>query len=475
MSILDLSVELFLEIAGHLDSDDYVAARATCTSLASAVDPSFFGTLILPTNRLTAEMLAAIGQQGSPWSMHTRTLLVAPGRRNLPQPREHSDEGGVVEEEERVEDKREELLVAALTRLARVSVVRFKVDNNDPGWLLGAVFSAFQYLPLRELELKIEHRQILLPPFPNSDLQVLKVHGPIFYRAILLRHGSGSLEEEDPAVPPLVSQIAAIVARNPELQELHVFNDEHWDDVWRTLSRGPIRLRSLATNRINKLALEYLGAYSGLERLRIVGHDMGNIAANDRYATIFFEEVLSKHAATLRELRCLPAYECRWCFGRHNEPVLRDMTALRALEMAVNSAEMHGECEETPIPLFFQLASTLPSLTTFAILTSNRDALRRVRCGNSRRQHRESMREAGERVADEYLLASGLADRIRKYSGRGAYGASDAPAYASEWDSQVASGPTRLRPTPAVSRFSKGGFRAYLPVIWAGEVVRSGL
>ncbi|KAJ7065580.1 hypothetical protein C8F01DRAFT_1053697 [Mycena amicta] len=339
----DLPTDVILEIALHLETADHASLRSVCRHIGLAMDVCFFQTLVLPSNRLNVSILEAIasGPCRSPWANNTRELLVAPGRRL------HEDHMANLPV-----DNLKQSMISALACLKKVSVVRFKITKEDPSWLNGVVFNALQHFSLRTFELLIDWRELaILPPFPTNTLEVLTVTAPVWYRPLPpLIAMPIQPDAEGPAPPPLASQIASIVAENRGLCALHITDGKDWDDVWIALMRCNIYLKQLQTGEVSPTLLSYLGAYSGLESLSLLGHDANRQDANDSLADRFYAQVLQRHGRTLREFRCRPSFEGRWSLGWHNVDVVTRMEELRVLEMSLNSADVAStEAEENTV------------------------------------------------------------------------------------------------------------------------------
>ncbi|KAJ7065581.1 hypothetical protein C8F01DRAFT_1228867 [Mycena amicta] len=463
-SLTDLSVELVQDIAAYLETADHASLRSVCRHIGLTMDACFFETLILPSNRLNESMLEAIAsaRSRSPWANNTRELVIAPGRKLLK---------SVAELPVEDEDALKTSMASALACLTKVSVVRFKIMKEDPSWLNGVVFDACQHFPLRTFELVVDSRELaILPPFPTNTLEVLTVIAPVWYRPLPPLIGMPiQPDAEGPAPPPLAYQIASIVAENRGLRALHITDGKDWDDVWNALLQSNIYLTELQTGEVSTTLLSYLGAYSGLERLSLIGHDANRQEANDLLADLFYAKVLQRHRRTLREFRCRPSFEGRWSFAGHNVKVVTGMEELKVLEMSLNSVDVTStEAAENAVPLFFQTALALPKLSHFAILPTMGEFARGARCGGPSAAYREGMLELVERAVGAFLPLPDFADSIREdedgYKDHGG---------GQRWDYEVGSGPKHLR-SPAKHFFDMESdeWRAYRRAFWAGEVVK---
>nr|GAT53771.1 predicted protein [Mycena chlorophos] len=447
-SLNDLSTELLQEITSHLQTHTLAPLRLVSRGLELVVNQRFFKRLTLPSNRLNgaAAMLEAIvssdERQGTVYA-------------------EHGDW-------QKAEPELEILVALALASLRNVSAVRLKCTTDDP---MAQLASADDIHRPRALppprDLRAHHRHPLAParppPFSSTSLETLSITAPRWYKPIPRLYGVPPPPTyEGPEPPPLSSQIASIVAQNPNLRALYIADGKNWDDVWDVLLKKRIRLRGLRLQmgEVSTKLLSYLGSYTGLERLALLGNDARGLAANDTHAELFYTEILPRHSSTLRELRCLPAFESRWCFGAYNVANIMALKELRVLEVSLAGPEQ--------VPLLFETVISLPHLTHFAILASLLESERNARCGNP-----EGRKMA--LLAVEAAVASLRAELLPEFAQSVV---EDEDGYEEEkrWDREVLDGPladSHTAPNLDHGKRWRGSlFRAFRRALWAGKVVR---
>ncbi|KAF7296388.1 F-box domain-containing protein [Mycena chlorophos] len=472
-TLTDLSVELLQELITHVDEQDLAPLRLVSKHLTLAVDPRFFRTLILLSNRLNAGMLEGVGMENRVWEDHVREVVVAPGNAIKAW-------GSSVEEkrEAGMEMEQQRRMASALANLRVVHTVRFKITQNDPDWLMPTIFAALPHYALRTLDLIVDYADVVLPPILCDQLETLSVVASEVYAP---RRQQSVVEGPKP--PTLSHQVARIVAQNHGLRALYLMGRNDWEDVYDVLLSHPrrLKLKTVQTDTLTAKLFAYLRSYTGLERLRLLHHDAtaGSREANDKEAEEFFSSVVPKHAETLRELRCVPAFESAWGFGAWSVGSFQLLRELRTLEVGVNEwGDRPGRVEwENAIPLLLHTVRALPHLTHFSITSTMSESARGARCGDLAMSHREYMARAVEQAVCEVLSESqsefaGGKTRTRIVEDMDGYktGMGLPPETGEHWDFGIRKGPNRRRRTPVEE---KAWSRWTGRVCWAGRVVRS--
>ena len=127
-----------------------------------------------------------------------------------------------------------------------------------------------------------------------------------------------------------------ILAQLGSLKALHLDRCIPYD-FWPVFSATNIRLREVTVDYVDSHFLDYLGSYSGLERLRLSfnGIQLGK-AINDSAAERFYMECLPMHCASLKSITISPKTTGRWCMNIDNARVLRECRALEDLTIGIN-------------------------------------------------------------------------------------------------------------------------------------------
>nr|GAT53777.1 predicted protein [Mycena chlorophos] len=458
ISLTDLSLELLQELITHVDEQDLAPLRLVSHHLTHAVDPRFFRTLILLSNRLDAGMLEGVRMENRVWGEYVREVVVAPGKAKADKAR--SSESSVEAERERgmeIEmEQQQRRMASALANLRNVHTVRLKITQNDPEWLMPTVFAALPHYALRTLDLIVDYADVVLPPFLYDQLETLSIVAPEVYAP---RRQQPVVEGPKP--PTLSDQIAEIVAQNPGLRALYLIGRNEWEDVYEVLLRDQrrLKLKTVQTDTLTPKLLAYLQSYTGLERLRLLHHDAtaGSREANDKEAEVFFSSVVPRHAETLRELRCVPAFESAWGFGAWNAGSFKLLRELRTLEVGVNEwGDRAGRVEwANPIPLLLHTVRALPHLTHFSIASTMSESARGASCGDLAMSHREYMARVVEQAVCEALSESqsefaggNMRTRITEDMHGYRTGMELPPETGDRWDLGIRNGPKRRRRTP---------------------------
>ncbi|KAJ6552880.1 hypothetical protein B0H19DRAFT_155344 [Mycena capillaripes] len=354
--LLDLYVELLQEIAGNLDTDDHRSFRAVCKDINFAMEPLFFSSIALnrPHVHLRFERFLwifetlATGKTG--WSRYARTLKIV-GE-------------GWIEEEEKTSNLSDtamrELFVSALASMKNIQTVSWVVHEGVAVWLRNAMCDYLDTLPFLEV-LQVEVDHTALPLGRMLGLRTLKITTPHHRQC------------------HTVQQVSQSVEQSHKLTTLHVHGFNDWSELWVKLTSSQTRLKEIYTNVVTTDLLDYLGSYSGLERLSFMRPDGGSAAKADHLANIFFETVLPRHTDSLVDLACPAGYETRWSFGTHNADIISDLSRLTSLKMSVNHENVADvELTINAVDLLLRTAVQLPDLRSIHISSAEAERHRGV-------------------------------------------------------------------------------------------------
>ncbi|KAJ7113902.1 hypothetical protein C8R44DRAFT_984514 [Mycena epipterygia] len=386
MSILDLPIELLQDVAYRIPSD-HKRLRTVCKSLNFVIAPSFFSSIALDVqpSRLEFDLsqLEALAAGKSPWSRFARTLKIG-GPPSWPLGRGGDDDS---RQDSRTEPQLSNsqlihILRPALEALKNVCTVKLRWTDHDevPQVTMEAVAFSLGSLPLlTDFQLSVDRPEFTCSFDGLSGLRKLSITSSLKCRK------------------QVVDSMAKAVSNSPDLTSLHLltpsyghldgslsfFNhlftglpptqplrltDLHidcyssrldgttishlrclqsirlhgpWDKlaqrVWGTLRAERIHLTEIHATGIEEGLLDYLSAYSGLERLTIDSAGGTNEAESNRRADLFFERALPHHENSLMKLSCFASYEGRWSLGAHNVTAISRLHKLTSLGMSVNS------------------------------------------------------------------------------------------------------------------------------------------
>ncbi|KAJ7186640.1 hypothetical protein C8R46DRAFT_1024669 [Mycena filopes] len=339
--LLNLSVDLFEEIASELARSDHKNLRAVCRDISVAIDPFFFSLITIRTRPLHLKegtwLLEALASGQSKWSTYAKTLLIEPGNVHLAfNPRE---------------DAQCKLLASALGSLKAIRTLSWTVGSDSaPASVISAHLPKFTLLEDFEVELnRSEAANLALPLL--SGLRSLKI--------------TTNWQPMPNAVLDIVVACAAT------LTTLHVSDYGDPSALWSHLIVHPgLQLKSLLVgNTVTPELLTYLASYTGLERLAFMRTDGGSRPKADSLADVFFGTVLPRHVGTLVELASLAGYASRWSVGAHNIDAICDLSKLKNLAVSVNGADVKGvESGRNAVSMRYARCGT-PILTHRRIVT----------------------------------------------------------------------------------------------------------
>ncbi|KAJ7220924.1 hypothetical protein GGX14DRAFT_540879 [Mycena pura] len=377
--ILDMPVEILQDIGGQLSHTDQARLRAACTYLGEAMASLFFARFVLYVNRILSKdgqlVLRQISRGDSGWAKWARTLTIISA--------EDERDGALLSN---LADTAMRDLSIALTSMANVGTLIWTVKETDPAWLRTAIWGCFRRLPLLEdLQLQV-HGSVPFALLGLQNLRRLEVATSLWpparqrFQARYFQKLAASAKPEVEAaqaqqaarqLSPLsmAQQIANTVTESRRLSSLHLFGSKELSAVWTILRRDTVgvRLSEIATamHLVSREFLEYLGSYSGVQKLHILKPDVG-VARNDvdshNLADVFYDTVLCKHAGTMLEFCCTVGFTSRWCFSSHNIGVISRLRNLQRLEMG-----LAAEKSTDDVVLFFDTFMGLPKLNCVAI------------------------------------------------------------------------------------------------------------
>nr|GAT49376.1 predicted protein [Mycena chlorophos] len=366
----DLAVELLLEVASYLDLETQANLRTTSKLLQSALDPSFFSVVFIPSNRLhltsTVIFLYDLGKDASPWSKYATALVVGPALAPLRTSHRADPLNSL------------KFLTSVVSKLKRIKRIRIDLTaQEDPELVYDGLCN--KVLPLfpsiNHFELKTSHLNTTMPPL--SNLSTLKVHARAS-SSWRVRATMAAISSADPGLvpgtqsrelaPSLSDQVVNTLSRSPNLRVLHladVFKLD-WSPVWRTLQETGARPTVLTIDRLGLDGISYLKSCSGLEELVVVrcatyyGHMV--TGQGTELARMFFREVLPQHSATLKTLRCPWESAAGWTLNAELVEAISVLRSLTRLEILTDEADLGGNTDTDAVHLLLQLIRRVPSL-----------------------------------------------------------------------------------------------------------------
>ncbi|KAF8194971.1 hypothetical protein BJ912DRAFT_876190 [Pholiota molesta] len=219
--------------------------------------------------------------------------------------------------------------------------------------------------PLALSHLTLQNWGVRLDPttLPHLHaLHTLSLHDNVDTRS------SPPVDLDAPAIAALVARTAACCAS--------------YDEIWDALRQERIWLREIATDGVTAAFLDYLAAYSGLQKLRLSSAPANDGLASDTLAMQFYQAVLPRHADSLAALEITPEYEGKWCFGRHNCASLLQCANLETLKIHINSAEIDRAKKQDVVWTLLGIADDLPHLAHLTIASADSESNRGGRSGN---------------------------------------------------------------------------------------------
>ncbi|KAJ7488062.1 hypothetical protein FB451DRAFT_1529078 [Mycena latifolia] len=264
--MLSLCAELIQEIGNKLVRIDQKCLRAVCKDIGLAINPLFFSTLVLKTQSLHSEngiyILKALASGDTGWSTYAMTLTIQPGG---------ILEGRADSRFDISDSAVQELLASALGSLMNIRVVMWETNKKDPEWQQDTIRDFLTTCPLLD-DFHLETGDVsCLPSPPLSGLRKLNITIPYGART------------------PLGKQVPHLVAQNHGLTSLHLLNySGPWSEVWTMLLNNPdwnIHLTDISPTCITRNLLEYLGSYSGIQKLELRSPDDDHFYWRNRAGT----------------------------------------------------------------------------------------------------------------------------------------------------------------------------------------------
>ncbi|KAJ7863339.1 hypothetical protein B0H14DRAFT_2738883 [Mycena olivaceomarginata] len=402
--LLGLSAELLEEIGSQLPRSDHANLRTVCRDLNGAMHHLFFSLLVLKTGEQAQsddgiQILKAIANGGTGWSLCAKTLCIRPGAKTGNQ------------ETESLHDSTRPLLASALAAPSNIRTVVWNAHENDSSANIICDFLN-TITTLETLELDIQGL-IDFSSLHVSGVQNFTIKSPSWRRR-------WRVNTPNEASPAMYQELAALVSHN-QPKSLHLDGPREWSKVWSMLrtsthgSNSRIKLTKITTSVVTPELFDYLSSYSGIEKLTLKFPDGGNEQKSDLLADTFFD-VLPRHAASLTEFSCPAAYQSRFSFGIHNVTVVSLLRKLTKLEMSVNagairkvdkprdwvdangihhallsvgvSVEADQADIDSVVTLLLETAAALPALRSLTILSAETERNRGAWCGNGRIRHR---------------------------------------------------------------------------------------
>ena len=114
-------------------------------------------------------------------------------------------------------------------------------------------------------------------------------------------------------------------------------------DILAALHLEKIYLKQLVINTMpNDAILDYLGSFSGLEKLELSYFPSGSADESGALARRFYRSVLPKHVKSIQVLKIQPCYEGCWCYNPEHVSILSQCSKLRSLSVCVPSTSVEG-------------------------------------------------------------------------------------------------------------------------------------
>ncbi|KAJ7130776.1 hypothetical protein C8R43DRAFT_957121 [Mycena crocata] len=304
-------------------------SKTLLTSFTSAFH--FFRALCACFGSGGAEVLQGITYKSKlGWSCYATTLRLLIGKTASAEQADHVGFNAS-------ETMKRRLLAAALGSMKRIRTV---IHSE---WKRKAIFDSLNVF--RSLEaVQLEVRGSV-----NLDLAQL----PALH---CLKINTSSWQQSWEMLP----NVSNAVAQSRNLTTLQLFGGSQWN---------------INANIVTNDLLEYLGSYSGIEKLP---------EATDRQADFFFATVLLQ-AASLPELSCPPEYESCWRFGIHSVETVVHPHKLKNLTMSVNAVDVLGV--DPAMNAVVRTIALLPTFRTVDICSANSERNRRSQFWNERQCH----------------------------------------------------------------------------------------
>ncbi|KAF8649395.1 hypothetical protein AX16_005836 [Volvariella volvacea WC 439] len=109
-----------------------------------------------------------------------------------------------------------------------------------------------------------------------------------------------------------------------------------FDRIWSVFKSEKIFLSELMVDAISHSLVDYLTAYSGLAYLQIGDFSDMDLAVSNKFAKIFLDEVLPRHAESLQSCWVQTKWRSKWCYGGHWNKFLETAERLETLVISLD-------------------------------------------------------------------------------------------------------------------------------------------